>query len=918
MEALTPLPQIVAKRQDIAQVKTGAPEEGTFDWIFNFFSNVGSLFSGQDPEQLYDKVTHLPTTADVDTFVRYVGNMQVELNEAPALTLDRVEVRADCMRRLGVMGLMEDHAKAWMKEHVEYEFAAVNLTFQQVQVLRKKVMAAVPSVGEYTVPDAPALDASSSISKVSPGITNGGNNCYLISLLQGLIGDPITRRWIIDAEFVHDSPLLDNSGKKIRNFVKVLKECTFEFEEAQRLGRKDPLPFIVKLRTALDPLVTSINLSSGRQEDPSEVLVAILSYLNPEGNPLFNIVTEKLVFAVEDAQAKKLEAGLQALATFRAAIATLKDEDVDHAGVEVGLMAYLTYLDPVENYAALVEDASGILKAILLKLNQRTEESFTDDKALQLHLAKIDRITSEGSLPKLIEQVEKLADSLQNTPELVAKEWVKEKPTGREGLRTLKINGSTASNAFESFIAAAFNEEISKDKTGAPGISVQYLDKTPHEVRLPATHSRYAFKTTPAHVFFALNRNAHSGNRSSAGSSKEMKKVHLGETFFLHPKFTEDGQGGQYQVRWLCVHEGTGDKGGHYVNYRLTVQGWCCLNDGSSRLVDEETIEKALQDCCLIFATRMNQVLSEKQIQEGIEAAIEASHGKDNELRYNEINRAPQSHDTRELDLLHLFSNELSRKAPNVELLKKIFASLEETEFPAFVRDILTLTKNLTGAPIQNQLLQLKAIRDRLLMVELNDHIVAQYVEVREQRRRHALDAIALKDITEPSLRAAGERAEKIFDALTYENHCLRYILDQDELNGATSLFLLRTLSSSLAAKYKAHVRSSEERLPIAQYLQQLGLRNEPHIKSADELIGMIRELGIKITIQANELTAAVKAEVPILPPRRVIQRGRERSNSVSLPGKHEGPTPKTPERKRRNSLPLSFSDGPKITFSKL
>ena len=239
MEALTPLPQIVAKRQEIAQVKTGAPEEGAFDWVFDIFSYLGSFFSPQDPKQLYDKVTHLTTTADVDTFVKYVGNMQAELIEASALTPDRVEVRADCMRRLGVMGIMEDHAKAWIEKHAQYDFAAVDLTFNQVQVLRKKVMAAVPNVFAYTVPDAPPLDPSSNISKVSPGISNGGNNCYLISLLQGLIGDPITRRWIIDAEFVHDSPLLDNSGKKIRNFVKVLKKCTFEFEEAQRLGRKD-------------------------------------------------------------------------------------------------------------------------------------------------------------------------------------------------------------------------------------------------------------------------------------------------------------------------------------------------------------------------------------------------------------------------------------------------------------------------------------------------------------------------------------------------------------------------------------------------------------------------------------------------------------------------------------------------------
>lgn len=913
MEALTPLPQIVAKRQEIAQVKPGAPEEGTFDWVFDIFNYLGSFFFGPVPKQLYDKATHLPTTVDVDTFVQYVGNLQVELNEAAALTPDRVEVRADCMRRLGVMGVMEDHARAWMKEHAQYEFAAVDLTFQQVKGLRQKVMDAVPNIGGYTVPDAPPLDAASSISKVSPGITNGGNNCYLISLLQGIIGDPITRQWIIDAEFVYDSPLLDDSETKIRHFVRVLKECTFEFEETQRLGRKDPLPFIIKLRTALDPIVTSINLSRGGQEDPSEVLVAILSYLNPEGNPLFNVVTEKLVFDVKAAAAKKLTDGARELAAFSAQIATLKNQEAHQAGVEGGLMAYLNYLHPEGDYAGLNGDIPGILKAILLKLNERTEESFTNDRSRELHQIKIAEIVSEENLPTLIAKVEKLIADLQSMPALVATEWTKAKPTAREGLRTLKINGHTQSNAFESFIDAAFHEKLTVDKTGARS-SVQYLDKTPDEVRLEVTHSKYAFQTTPQHVFFALNRNGHLGTRSSAGSFKETKKVHLGETFFLHPKFTEDGRGGQYQVRWFCVHQGGSDKGGHYVNYRLTEKGWCCLDDHRSTLVENpKTVEAALQNCCLIFASRMDRDLSEHQIQEGIDAAIEASHGKDNEQRYTDIVKAQYS-DAREVSLLHLFSSELSRRAPNVELLKRIFASLETTEFPGFVRGILTLTGNLAKTPIEDQLLQLKEIRNRLLMVELNDHIVAQYAAVREQRRQHALDAITLAEIREPSLRAAGERAEKIFNALSYENHCLEYILTQHDLNGAAALFLLRTLSPALNEKYEALVKSSEEVLSVAECLEELAKRNLPHIESSAQLLEKIRKLGFEITVQANELIAAVKTGAPVVQPRIEVREEHKRAS----PPTRRGETLSSSEgvrRKRSNSLPLSFSNREKISL---
>ena len=695
----------------------------------------------------------------------------------------------------------------------------------------------------------------------------------------------------------------------------MLKECTFEFEEAQRLGRKDPLPFIIKLRTALDPIVTSINLSRGGQEDPSEVLVAILSYLNPEGNPLFNVVTEKLVFDVKAAAAKKLTDGARELATFSAWIVTLKDQEADQAGVEDGLMAYLNYLHPGGDYAGLNGDIPGILKAILLKLNERTEESFSTARARELHETKIAEIVSEVSLPRLIAKVERLIADLQSMPALVATEWTKAKPTAREGLQTLKINGHTQSNAFESFIDAAFHEKLTADKTGARS-SVQYLDKTPDEVRLEVTHSKYAFQTTPQQVFFALNRNAHSGNRSSAGSFKETKKVHLGETFFLHPKFTEDGRGGQYQVRWFCVHQGGGDKGGHYVNYRLTEKGWCCLNDGSSGLVDAKTVETALQDCCLIFASRMDRDLSELEIQQGIDAAIEASHGKDNEHRYTEIVRAQRS-DAREISLLHLFSNELSRRAPNVELLKRIFASLEGTEFPGFVRGMLALTENLAKTPIEDQLLQLKEIHDRLLMVDLNDHIVAQYVAVREQRRQHVLDAIALTEIREPSLRAAEERAEKIHTALTYENDCIEYVLAQHNLNGRDTLFLLRTLSPALNEKYEALVKSSEEVLSIVGCLEELARRNLPHIESSARLLETIRKLGFEITVEANRLIGAVKTGAPVLQPRREVRE--EHKRSATPPPTRRSETLSSPtgaQRKRRNSLPLSFADGPRITFN--
>ena len=894
MDAVVPhkiaLPKFVAERRSIT------PRAKTSDWSFGFLDYVGSFFSSSDSTQLHDKVTYLPSTASPEIFAMYVGNMLVELAEASALTPDRVEVRIDCMRRLYVVGLMKDTAEAWMRENDTYEFTPVNVIFQDVQTLRDKVSKAVP-VGRYTLPDAPPLEpgAELRLSKVSPGFTNGGMTCYLSSLLQGLIGDPITRRWIINAKYVKSSFRFEDSEKNIREFVRVLKECTFEFEEAQRRERKDAFPrqFILKLRTALDPLVTSINLSRAKQEDPTEVLTSILACLEPEGNPLFSTYTGQSVFNVNEKQAQKLTEGAHHLEAFRVHIETLKIVDVHAVPKEVraGLMTYLNYL--YRDYAAPeldVEDTSEILKAILLKLNEKKDVSGLGPKQVEAHQEKLDKITSEDSLPLLIEQVDIFIADFRSIPTLDLGEWTKAKPTAElvpEAANILKINGDSRSNAFESFIDAALDEKLERDKQGALS-SCQYFVNTPSEVRVEVTHSRYTYEETPEHVLFALNRNKHNGNKLKAGSGKVLKKVHLEETFFLDPRFTKDRKGGQYQVRWFCLHIGNGDKGGHYVNYRLTEKGWYCLNDHRSSYADPEEVETALQDCCLIFATRMDKVLTEEQIQRGIEAAVEASHGKDNELKYNKITKAHRSSEAQELDLLRIFSNELSRIAPNVELLKKIFASLKRTEFPAFVTEILTLTNKLEEeTPIADQLLELKTIKGSLLTVDLHNHIVEQYVEVREQRRQHALDAIALKNIEEPSLSAAGERAKKILKALTYENQCIGYILDQKDINEKFTFLLLRTLSSSLYAKYEDLVRST--RLPsLDKYLQVLASRNEAHIASATELLEKIEALGLTITIQANELTAAVKAEVPDLPHRR---EGRKEDEELAIvPPRHFSP----------------------------
>ena len=354
-------------------------QRGYFDWIFDFLGFIGSFVVSSPKKSLSESVESLPSSAMEDVFGKYVAKMSAEVRELEAVDLTNDHDRKGCIKRLFALGIMETHAQKWMQGHTKkYDYSDVTDLFKRANAIRQNILKQRPKGKTYTVSASLKERSVSALSKTSPGIYNGGNNCYLISLFQGILGDPITRRWIVDGTFLVDSPRVDNDVKPhLKRFVTALKKCAFEYEEAQRTSQKKELKFILELREAIDPLITTLTLSSGKQEDPSEVLVQLLQYISPEGNPLFNELTEFSVFKLEQGQAEILDRAQEDLEKAKATLEVLSKSIAAEAetpeDVFKGLKGFLQSIDSKGDYVGL-NDTLGVLKAILIVFKGVTQE----------------------------------------------------------------------------------------------------------------------------------------------------------------------------------------------------------------------------------------------------------------------------------------------------------------------------------------------------------------------------------------------------------------------------------------------------------------------------------------------------------------------------------------------------------------
>lgn len=864
MSTLTTV-ELLTIRQPLEMPKK-LQDEGLFTWVYNL---IASFFTSQQQPGLFDSVYRLSPDASYDVFQKYVSNLALDLEEVGKLEPSQVEQRSAGIRSLGFASIIEDHARRWMEQHKDYDYAQVDATFLKADQLRAKMMGTVTK-GSYTVPDAPLRDTRE-ISVVNPGMVNKGNTCYLASLFQGLFADPICRDHIINAEFRLDPQAFGSFNEKdLQNFVSVLKACAIEFDEATRTGSTTAFHFLDKLRLALDPLVTNINLlkdPSGfgyPQHDPSEILVAIMKNILPDGNPLFNKLVDKKVFDLKPGQDERLTQAAAATKKFHAAILDWGKKEVLEDFKE-----YLRFIAPTAEVDKLNTPLEA-LKAILHQFYYVSEEEYTlrnltsqeadlkkhySGKKYEERVAKIKEeiavkveenqkliqdimeAESEGILIErrgigsysLLEWLQREIESRLDAPTLERGEWKNSLTSREEAVFSVKLSTQPDSNAVESYIETAFFEEQEDGYC-------DYYPRTQQAISLPIKRKEFQFEATPQCLFMQLCR-----NNNALG--KDHTRVHLGETFYLDPDFTGDGRGGEYEVRWVSVHLGGGANGGHYIHYRkcnvLGEDKWYCFNDGSKPAEEANLseVEKALGTSCLLFATRIDNEIPAETIKRLIAEKKEDAHGKDNERRFQEA--LQQSPDAQEATLTYLFEKELSRPEPNRELLTKIYLQLIGSEFGTFVQFFLPLSPGFDDkGDITDQLHLLKGLVEKYFHTKVSGNIVQQYISIREQRRAHQIDAIARRAIQNATLADSRRRIEKFQEALYFENACLDHIMgliDTGRFSRQQICDILKLHSPELYQKYTSLRIPHPERPTFRNYFERIQKQNERLVKASLE-----------------------------------------------------------------------------------
>ena len=849
MAGLTPLPQIPATRQPLDQ------DGGYFDWAYDLYNYICRLYNGSPEANPLGNVAHLDVGATPDVFARYVGNIQADLNDIEPLDKSRVDIRKQCIRTLAIVGRMEEDVRAWKNAQRTYDYTPVDTLFRRADRIRTAVLDAVPN-GSYAVPNELPVTAST-ISPPPPRIVNeNGSDCFLISLFEGLVGDPITRKWIIQTDFQY--PI---RSPELENFHRILKECVHKYQTAQRTGSTEPLKFSKALREALVPLVQNEDISRGHQ-CVNHILTALLNFVNPEGNELFFTMANKLHYTLDESSRQKLVNGRAQLLKFSALLENIHGVSANQ------LKEFLTYIDPEGTYNEL-NDKTEILKVILIKISIPTEKRLrwihiVDPK---VQAERRERYTTKESYAERMVKAEKYVqdqlavykgkrqeiEALDNS-EVLAREilqeiersllgglpeahedgiWSLSRMPHKRAVQPVSLKEYVPSNTFEAYLAAPTQED-----------SVSKLGLTPDEFRTNPTKQEI-FTTAPNYQFIELTR-------TLPGGRKVDRKIDLQLSYCIDPKLCADHSGGKYQIRWFCVHRGGGSNGGHYVNYRMTTTSsgakqWYCHDDQAnprSYPVDDTVAQEKLRECTLFFAHKTDSTMTKEQLEIAVQERIDKGFAKAHEEQFLEIGK-PNYRGDRESSYIELFSNELTRKEPNLELLQRIFVSLASTEFTSFVEFALKTTGNLSkNTPIEDQLLELKTIAVDLLASKVKGHIVAQYAEVRKQRQQHALDDIARQKNQKLSLGQEMERAEALQEALLHENQCLDHILELNERHQYSRqhlLTLLKIQSPSAYEKYNRITFPLRLKPKFEDYLNKIYFANEEKIQQAEQIQDRVR-----------------------------------------------------------------------------
>lgn len=281
--------------------------------------------------------------------------------------------------------------------------------------------------------------------------------------------------------------------------------------------------------------------------------------------------------------------------------------------------------------------------------------------------------------------------------------------------------------------------------------------------------------------------------RFKDGNTKIHTKIYLKETFFIHPKHVEEGQGGEFQVLCVGFHEGETPIGGHFYAYRKQAGAWYKFDDEAvSEVKDKDNFIEDLQSCYCILAKRIKGS-ENKNINAKIQARREESFPI-------EIEDTLKKKD--EIKSLNLFRKALEKKPPNEKDNNKIFKALPP-EAQAFFRNFVQEGKALTT---------LNGVQCKLTSdIEVIDHIVAQYQWLRKQRAEFAKLDRRCEQIYGQTLKKAEYEIEAKRAHLTYQDLCYNHLKTVSrEHFDLVALSLFPTSPPTSETRERAQKRASE------------------------------------------------------------------------------------------------------------